>query len=394
MIPKVDLTRVQLPAAFVDLDAFDRNLKRMLEFASDKKIRIATKSIRVPDLLKRALAYSPRFQGLMCYSLQEAEFLASQGFDDFFVSYPTAQSSDLETLRGLQQKGRKVALVVDSREHLEKISAIMSDANEPARCAVEVDMSLRPFGKWVHLGVRRSPIRSIEQLTAFLLEARKFRGVRIIGAMGYEAQVAGLSDRNPFKSFLINPIARLIRKISMRSIEAKRRRIAQAFEATGISMELFNGGGTGSLNLACSEKALTEVTAGSGLICSHLFDYYSNISFEPSVYFALQVVRSSDPGYVTCQGGGYIASGEPGWDRVPIPVHPEGLRLSSTEGCGEVQTPLHGPGAAGLKPGDAVWFRHAKAGELAERFNEYHLVKDGKITGSSKTYRGFGECYY
>ncbi|CAF4674689.1 unnamed protein product, partial [Rotaria sp. Silwood2] len=61
----------------------------------------------------------------------------------------------------------------------------------------------------------------------------------------------------------------------------------------------------------------------------------------PSCYFALPVVRVSDEGkWVTCAGGGYVASGRPGWDKVPLPVFPLGLTLNDSEGPGEVQTPL------------------------------------------------------
>jgi hypothetical protein len=158
-------------------------------------------------------------------------------------------------------------------------------------------------------------------------------------------------------------------------------------------VRIVNGGGTGSLNLALPESALTEVTIGSGLFCSHLFDYYSNIRFEPSCYFALQVTRTSDPEYVTCQGGGYIASGEPGWDRLPLPCHPPGLKLLSAEGCGEVQTPLRVPAGVQVELGSPVLFRHAKAGELAERFDEYLLVSKGAVVGRAKTYRGLQRCF-
>ena len=161
---------------------------------------------------------------------------------------------------------------------------------------------------------------------------------------------------------------------------------------SGIHPEILNGGGTGSLNYAAADPSLTEVTAGSGLLCSHLFDYYSNIRFEPSCFFALQVVRSSDSGFVTCQGGGYIASGEPGWDRVPVPWLPPESELVATEGCGEVQTPLSV--RFPLRPGDPVLFRHAKAGELAERFTEYLLVSGGKIVSRAKTYRGLDQCFF
>ena len=88
-----------------------------------------------------------------------------------------------------------------------------------------------------------------------------------------------------------------------------------------------------------------------------------------------------------------MASGEPGWDRLPVPWWPQGLSLLKMEGAGEVQTPLRCPSDVSLVVGDPVFFRHAKAGELAERFNEYLLIREGKLVAVEPTYRGEGRCF-
>jgi D-serine deaminase-like pyridoxal phosphate-dependent protein len=97
------------------------------------------------------------------------------------------------------------------------------------------------------------------------------------------------------------------------------------------------------------------------------------------------------------RGGGYVASGAPGRDRLPTPVLPAGLRLTGTEGAGEVQTPLRGAPADGLRIGERVWFRHAKAGELCEHVDELHLVAgsgdQAAVTDVVPTYRGEGKAF-
>ena len=72
---------------------------------------------------------------------------------------------------------------------------------------------------------------------------------------------------------------------------------------------------------------------------------------------------------------------------------PPGLRLLPREGAGEVQTPLAGAAAAALRPGDRVWLRHAKSGELSERVNEFHVVNGGAVTATVPTYRGEGKAF-
>jgi hypothetical protein len=55
-----------------------------------------------------------------------------------------------------------------------------------------------------------------------------------------------------------------------------------------------------------------------------------------------------------------------------------------------VQTPLIGPAADGLAVGGRAWLRHAKAGELCERFTQLHLVEGDRVTETVPTYRGEG----
>jgi D-serine deaminase-like pyridoxal phosphate-dependent protein len=63
------------------------------------------------------------------------------------------------------------------------------------------------------------------------------------------------------------------------------------------------------------------------------------------------------------------------------------------EGAGEVQTPVRLPAGVEVALGDPIFFRHAKAGELAEHFNEYLLVRGESIEGRAPTYRGLNHCF-
>jgi D-serine deaminase-like pyridoxal phosphate-dependent protein len=385
----------KLPCAVVDLDAFDRNIQKVREIFKDAKpgltLRVATKSIRVPDLIKRILSSGAPFKGVMCYAAEEAEFLAAQGIDDFLVAYPTLQRSDLEALKRLHESGKKVRLIVDSAEGLRVLAEAMRGVHAPFEYAVDVDASIKLFGS--HVGVRRSPVRSVADILKLVAFAQEYPSLKFAGVMMYEAQVAGLVDRNPLMR-AFNLVAWFVRRWSMRHVRAFRKKISKELTARGHKIEIFNGGGTGNLNWALHEDALTELAAGSGFLSPHLFDYYSNIRFEPACFFALQAVRASDPDHVTCLGGGYIASGEPSWTSIPKPVMPEGLGLLAHEGCGEVQTPLKLAPGVRVAVGEPVFFRHAKAGELAERFNEYLLVSSGRVSARAQTYRGYGQSYF
>jgi D-serine deaminase-like pyridoxal phosphate-dependent protein len=180
--------------------------------------------------------------------------------------------------------------------------------------------------------------------------------------------------------------------VSARELAGRRAAVVEAVTAVA-PLEFVNGGGTGSLELTAAEDAVTEVAAGSGLFGPALFDHYTRFRPRPAAYFVLSVVRRPSPRHATVLGGGWIASGRPGRDRLPVPVWPRGLSLVPTEGAGEVQTPLAGPGAARLRVGDRVWFRHAKAGELCEHVDALHLVDDSGLAGTVATYRGEGRTF-
>lgn len=380
-----------LPCALVDLDAFDANIKSIAASVANTSltIRVATKSIRVPELIRRVLDHGGPFKGLMCYSAYEIGFLAEQGFDDFLLAYPTLQSGDLRVLREVHESGKLVTMVVDDERQLKVLAQAMQGCEKPFSVLVEPDLSLRISS--LVIGVRRSPLRSVEQVVNFVRVIEKYPCLKFGGLMAYEAQVAGVGDKNPFKPML-SPLLKLLRRISVSKIRQKRKSILDELSKFGKKPELFNGGGTGSLSFNRDEaNVLTELTAGSGFFCPHLFDYYSNFHLKPSAFFAVQAVRNPEPGWYTCLGGGYVASGEPGWDRIPK-LFDSRMKLSGFEATGEVQTPVNSPVEIAL--GSAVIFRHAKAGELAERFNEFLLIKNGKISKITKSYRGLGQNFF
>lgn len=403
------LKNTPLPACAVDLDAFDRNTDMLAQYMREngkgKTIRMATKSLRVLPLTLRVLEKHPDiFKGVMCLSAKEAELLAAAGVNDLLIAYPTVQKSDLDILRKMHERNIKVSLVVDDIEQMKALENAMQGVKKPFPIIIEMDMSLRLFNGLIHLGVHRSPIESIDHLRALLQASRNYPSLKTIGCMAYDAADAGLTDLDPYNT-LMNSIAGLVRNLVGLYAKYMREQIPAVFEEVGIKLEIFNGGGTGSINRIVKKKELmqrptvkelTEVTVGGGLLCATQFSHYSNLqgpfSFKPSIFFILPVTRIPKANYVTCSGGGYVASGDPGWNRVPQPNLPAGLKLTSTQGCGEAQTPLTGQNLPTI--GGIVLFRPAKSGEIAENFNEYSLVSKDQIVDTVKTYRGMGLCAF
>jgi D-serine deaminase-like pyridoxal phosphate-dependent protein len=360
------------PFAFVDLDAMWSNADEMLARAAGKPIRVATKSVRCRPLQEAIAARDRRFRGLMTFTLGESLWL---GEPDMLLAYPTA---DREALGRMGEDGP--VLMVDSVEQLDLIA---SAVRVRVRLCLEVDLSYPLLGGRVKVGVKRSPVRTPQQAESMKREIDKRPGMELVGLMGYEAHIAGLGDRPPGKPVMAAVLHRL-QKASAEEIAERRAAIVDALPG----LRFVNGGGTGSLQTTTREQAVTEITAGSGFYAPTLFDHYSAFTLTPAAMFALPVVRKPSKRVATVLGGGYIASGTADKTRLPTPHLPPGLKLDGNEGAGEVQTPLIGAGS--LHVGDRVYFRHAKAGELCERFNTLLLVEGDRVVDEVPTYRGEG----
>ena len=381
---RLDQATRELPAplAVVDLDGVDANATDLVRRASGTPIRVASKSVRVRAVLQRVLARDG-FAGVMAYSLREALWLVSQGVDDVLMGYPTVDTGALEKLAADPAASAAVTLMVDDVAQVDLAARAAEGRGVTLRLCLDVDASLKfrigPLA--AHLGVRRSPVHSPDDARALAAAIAARPGVDVVGVMFYEAQVAGLPDSSR--------AIRAVKRLSIADLATRRGAVVAAVqEAAGHPLSIVNSGGSGSVASSAADPAVTEVTAGSGLFVPTLFDDYRSFTPRPAAFFGLDVVRIPGAGFATAFGGGYIASGPATKSRQPRPAWPDGLSLTNREGAGEVQTPLRLSGGADLRVGDRVWFRHAKAGEVMERFDSVHLVRGTAIEATVPTYRG------
>ena len=375
---------IDAPLAALHLPSLRANLRDLRRRAGGTRIRVASKSVRSRGVLREVLGSDllgdEAVRGVMAYSLSEALWLVDSGCDDVLMGYPTVDRAALGRLGADAAALDAVTLMVDHPRQLE----IAREAGAgDARVCIDVDSSLR-LGP-VHLGVRRSPLRGPEDVAPLVRHATG-EGFRVVGSMFYEAQVAGVPDDVPGVG--------MVKRLSMRRLRGVRSSVAEVIaDITGQWPEIVNSGGSGSVAESAAAPAVTEVTAGSGLYVPGMFDAYRSFTPRPALMFALPAVRRPGPGLTTFLYGGYVASGAPGGDRLPVPVAPAGLRYLGREGAGEVQTPVRGEVAIGGR----AWWRHAKAGELCERFDTLHVVDetaDGPaLVDRWPTYRGEGKCF-
>ena len=387
---RVALEDEPLPRAFVDLDRIEANARAIRERAGELPVRVASKSVRCRAVLERVLEMDG-FEGLMCFSGLEAAHLAESGFEDLLIAYPIWGADEVRGACEAVEAGADVWVMVDSRTHVERLSAVADERGTELALCLDLDCSTEHFG--THFGVRRSGIQDPGEALAVCEAAAEAPSVSMRGLMGYEAQLAGIPDYSPANNALVNAGIRLLKRRSRPIVRDRRTSVVRAIERAGYELDLVNGGGTGCLEFTASDPSVTEATSGSGLYAPALFDHYKQFQHFPAAGFAIEVVREPAPDIYTCRGGGYIASGPPDANSEPVPWFPEDAELRDEEGAGEVQTPVLYDGPRELEFGDPVFFRHGKAGELAEQFERFSLIEGGEVVDTAPTYRGEGRSF-
>ncbi|MES2170387.1 MAG: amino acid deaminase/aldolase [Actinomycetota bacterium] len=382
------------PLGAIYLPALAWNAFDMLRRANGTKIRVASKSVRVRGVIDAVLELDG-FEGVLSYALAEALWLAEgderhQPIEDVVVGYPSVDRSAIHHLATSPELAARVTIMVDSVDQLDAVDAVIPPAKrETIRVCMELDAAWKHsiagrFGAW------RSPIASVHDARELASAIVARPGFELVGLMSYESQIAGTT--NEPQSRARGAVVRWMQSHSIMELADRRREVVTAVNEI-TALRFVNGGGTGSLETTSAEDAVTEIAAGSGLFGPHLFDHYRHFAPAPAAVFALPVVRKPRPEVATLLGGGWVASGPPGVDRLPLVAWPEGLDMEPREMAGEVQTPLLGHAARELAVGDRVWLRHTKAGELSEHLNGFAIVDGERVIGAELTYRGEGQVF-
>ena len=210
-----------------------------------------------------------------------------------------------------------------------------------ARVCIEFDTSLELARGRARIGPRRSPLRTPAQareLARAVVARPELELARRHGLRGPRRRASATARRT--RSWP-PACARCSARPSRRSPSAAPPSSPPC--ARWPTIQFVNGGGSGSIDTTAAEPVVTEITAGSGLLAPALFDRYRAFSPRPAALFCLPVVRRPSEAIATLLGGGYVASGPAGRDRLPQPYLPPGLRLTALEGAGEVADPADRP---------------------------------------------------
>jgi len=380
---------IERPFAWLDFDALDQNIDFVNKASGQKQIRIATKSIRSVEVLKYIKQHLERCSGFMTFTARETLYLLEKGFNHLLIGYPVYEEQAISEIASFVKAGKDITFMIDHIEQaflLQKIAEISG-----IHFQICIDLNMSSDYHVLYFGTKRSPISTIEKLQSFLEQLRPLTNLRIHAAMGYDAQIAGVADVSAEFFGLKGKLIRLLKRHSKKGVTRFRQDGVKVI-SKNHQLAFVNAGGSGSMKYCCTQDDVTEITVGSAFFAPALFDGYDDLKLAPAAGFALRITREFSDHIFVCHGGGYIASGAIGKDRLPAFLEPQYYSFTPLEGAGEVQTPIVVKNRS-QRIGDTIYFRHAKAGELCERFNELHTTRSGTYTGSIRTYRGDGQCF-
>jgi D-serine deaminase-like pyridoxal phosphate-dependent protein len=384
------IQELEHPYAWLNLDALDANIDFVNQNCGDKAIRIATKSVRSVAALRYIEKKLTNCCGFMTYTAAETLFLVEQGFNRLLIGYPIVEKIAIKKLLSHVRRGVSITFMVDNEAHLEILHSLAEEVDVTVPVCIDINVSTNfPL---LYFGSKRSPLTNATKLLQFLRKAKSFSKISVIGVMGYDAQIAGVTDH--YSTFGKEKLVQLLKERSRRLVRSWRQH-AVAIVKENYNLQFVNGGGSGSIQYSAQQREISEVTVGSAFFAPTLFDRYDSLNLIPAAGFALRVVRQFSEDTFVLQGGGYVASGAVGADRLPAFLEYQRFSFLPLEGAGEVQTPIVDKEKK-LKIGDTVLLRHAKAGELCERFLILHCVRgsSGEIyEGPFSTYRGDGQCF-
>lgn len=380
---------LERPFAWLDMQALDTNIKFINQRVRDKKVRIATKSIRSIQVLNYIYEKLENVSGFMTFTASETCYLLENGFDHLLIGYPVWEEHSVLPIFDYIKKGYDVCFMIDDVRQAKWLNALAKRENLEISICIDINLSIE--SSIIYFGTRRSSIKTIKVLKELLDSLQKLSHLQINGVMGYEAQLAGVGDVSIQK--WKRPIIQQLQKRSRKQVAKFRNEAVDTILSVTGELEFVNGGGSGSIDFTSQCPEVTEITVGSAFFNPALFDQYSALNLRPAAGFALRITRNPEEHVVVCHGGGYIASGAISIDKQPVLYEKGKFEYFSLEGAGEVQTPLKVITKETLKLGDTLYFRHAKAGELCERFTKLEAIRNGQHINSFKTYRGDGQCF-
>lgn len=236
----MDEADIQTPCLILDLDALERNIIKMGEFAKDKNMRHRVhgkmhKSVDVA-LLQEKLGGSC---GVCCQKVSEAEAFVRGGIKDVLVSNQVRDPAKIDRLARLPKLGARAICCVDDLANIADLSAAAVKHGTQIECLVEIDC-----------GAGRCGVQSTEDVVAIATAIDAAEGLKFAGLQAYQGAMQHLDDYQERKAKIEVAIAMVADAVA-------------ALKSVGLACDIVGGGGTGSYYFEGESGVYNELQCGS-----------------------------------------------------------------------------------------------------------------------------------
>jgi len=236
----MDEADIQTPCLVLDLDALERNIIKMGQFAKDKNMRHRVhgkmhKSVDVA-LLQEKLGGSC---GVCCQKVSEAEAFVRGGIKDVLVSNQVRDPAKIDRLARLPKLGARAICCVDDLANIADLSAAAVKHGTQIECLVEIDC-----------GAGRCGVQSAEDVVAIATAIDAAEGLKFAGLQAYQGAMQHLDDYQERKAKIEIAVAMVAEAVA-------------ALKSVGLECDIVGGGGTGSYYFEGESGVYNELQCGS-----------------------------------------------------------------------------------------------------------------------------------
>lgn len=239
-LPGMDVADIQTPALVLDLDALERNIRKMGDWAKANGMRHRVhgkmhKSVDVA-LLQETLGGSC---GVCCQKVSEAEVFARGGIKDVLVSNQVTDPAKIDRLARLPKLGARTLVCVDDPENVAALSAAAQKHGTEIECLVEIDC-----------GAGRCGVTSTQEVVNIAKLIDGAAGLKFSGIQAYQGAMQHLDSYADRKEKLDIAIAQVADAV-------------QGLKSQGLECDIVGGGGTGSYYFEGTSGVYNELQCGS-----------------------------------------------------------------------------------------------------------------------------------
>ncbi len=287
-LPGMDEGDIQTPCLVLDLDALERNIRKMGDYARDHGMRhrIHGKMHKSVDVAKLQIELGGAC-GVCCQKVSEAEVFARGGIGDVMVSNQVRDPAKIDRLAAMPKLGARVLVCVDDIRNVAELSEAAGRHGTELEVLVEIDC-----------GAGRCGVTGTEDVVAIARTIDGAPGLKFAGLQAYQGAMQHLDSYEERKAKVDVAIAMV-------------RDAVEALKAEGIACDIVGGGGTGSYYFEANSGVYNELQCGSyafmdadyGRIRDHKGERIDQGEWENALFLLTGVMSHAKPDKAICDAG-------------------------------------------------------------------------------------------